>query len=194
MRRLIGMALAMLTTGACASEISVAPFNGDPNGEIIAITLTGEILPGDNLKFEKAFWRAVRKGKGVILELHSSGGDTWSSEGIALFIRKQGIATLVRGDCTSGCGIIALSARTLWVAADGRIGLHQAWIENKNGVAIGQMEATRGAAAFLRPYGVPESALRRMLSSGPYSMGFVTDDELVSMGAHINRNVLRASQ
>jgi len=193
--KLLTLALGLWATTASAAEITVAPFAGDPEGKIIAITVRGEIMAGDNLKLEHAFWRAVgRPGKGVILELVSSGGHTWASEGIALFIHKQGIATLVRGDCVSGCGIIALSAQSLWIASDGRVGLHQAWRDGKDGRPVADIEVTRGAASFLRPYGVPESALQRMLVTGPNEMSFLTEEELTAMGAHINHDVLRASQ
>jgi ClpP class serine protease len=147
MRRLLGMALAMLATTASAADIRVAPFRGDQT--ITAITLSGEIVEHDDIKFQNAFWLAVgRSQNGVILELVSSGGDTFASEAISRFIHSQGIATLVRGDCTSGCGIIALSARSLWVAADGRVGLHQAWLKGKHGMAVGHMGATKEVAAL----------------------------------------------
>jgi hypothetical protein len=50
---------------------------------------------------------------------------------------------------------------------------------------------TRGVASFLRPYGVPESALDRMLKTGPYDISYLTEQELLSVGAHINHTVLR---
>jgi hypothetical protein len=173
----------------------VAPFREDQN--IIAVTLTGEIVKDDEVKFQNAFWRGIERSKGhqgVILELVSSGGDTYASEAISRFIHSQGIATLVRGDCTSGCGIIALSARSLWVAAGGRVGLHQAWLTGEKGMAVGHMGATQEVADLLKSYGVPRSVLARMLRTGPYDMAFLTDKELTDCGAHINRNVLRASQ
>lgn len=193
MKRVLGgVLLAFTVSAASAADISVVPFDGDKN--IIAIRLTGHIEPSDGPRFVKKFWSAIRKRHGVLLELNSGGGDTTTSQDIARFIRKQGIATLVRGDCTSGCGIIALSARELFVAADGRVGLHQAWREDENGNAVGDLPVTRNIAVFLRPAGVPESALTRMLTAGPYDMAFLSDDELEAMGAHVNRNVLRASQ
>ena len=191
--------VTMLTAPANAADIRLSQFGIEDGQPIYALTIAGYIKGGDDRKVEVTLERALDEGRFPgFVELKSFGGDTAASLRIAAIMHEFGMPVLVRTECTSGCGIIALSAWSgrLFVAEGGKIGLHQSWTcslpdvvdyDCAKGKAIPSMKATWRVAAALEKFGVPKSVLDRMVSTGPDHMTYLSDDELKRIGALVKR-------
>ena len=172
---------------ASGATVEVAPFGQDESGTVYALSIVGEIQAYDDFKVQHALddQLAAYPGNSLFVEMISPGGDMQTSLEIADIVHDSGIGVLVRGDCTSGCGIIALSARRgyLFVVEGGKIGLHQCWVNSYEP----SPECTNGVVRALRGYGVPDRVLARMARTVPHDMTYLTDAELAAIGARVKR-------
>lgn len=116
----------------------IIPFSWLPK-----ITISGEIKPGDEKKFELTLNRAEKTGSiwdfNRSVWLDSYGGDTATAISISYQIRKHRVSTIVMDEstCASAC-ILILAGGTSRLAQDqAKIGLHRPYFSNTK-------EATKG--------------------------------------------------
>jgi hypothetical protein len=164
---------------------------GKQRGQTVyALALAGEIEVGDDLRIARLLGEALVDGRFPrFMILSSGGGNAEASLGIARIAHEYGVPVLVTGKCLSGCAIIALSAwrGRLFVVESGVIGLHQSWVGEDYSHAIPSLEGTRKVARALRNYGVPEWVIERMKRTPPRRMTYLSDAELVRLGAVVRR-------
>ena len=186
-------AFAIATVLACparAASVGVSPFGEQHGHTVYALTLSGEIEAGDELRVASLLGTALVENRFPgFMVLSSNGGSTSASLGIARIAHDYGMSVLVRVRCLSGCAVIALSAPRgqLFVVEAGAIGLHQAWIGKDSARAIPSMETTNRVARTLRAYGLPSWVVDKMMRTPPREVEYMSDAELRQIGAHVQR-------
>ena len=107
-----------------AAEIKRVPVAGT---DIPMISLRGEIVEGDALKFEQAVEGLDR----AAIELDSRGGLVGEALEIGATIRSGGFCTFVSEDeeCLSACGLIWVSGTMRFMTNRSLIGFHAAYVK-----------------------------------------------------------------
>lgn len=164
---------------ASAAEIElVEGERGEPN----VITLEGEIITGDELTMR---YLLLQAGDGIVM-LDSPGGDLYTGLEIARAIQLMGFDTLVANgaSCESACGLAWLSGTNRYMAAEGAVGFHAAYIDYDDGaVETGSGNAVIGA--YLYALGMSFQTIERLTSSPPDGMYYLTCDKASELGIEV---------
>jgi hypothetical protein len=122
-----GILLASVTMLAANINVNAADIRpgADKNGTP-AIIISGELVSGDDKKFEAAI-AALNSTKKVFVYLDSPGGSLEPGLVIGYTIHKRGFETVVEKKCASMCGFIWLAGSTRWVFSNAHIGFHCVW-------------------------------------------------------------------
>ena len=116
----------------------------DRTSDIAIITITGELQPGDHLRFIKTVLPVER---GIVV-LGSEGGNLLAGIEIGKAIRLKDLATYVPDDilCASACALAWLGGTQRFMAANAKIGFHAAFrIQNGSPTESGLGNALVGA-------------------------------------------------
>jgi hypothetical protein len=158
------------STSLAESEIRRGPRH-DPRPHQIVLVMSGMIGPGAYEKFR----RSVARSRPDVLVLEGPGGVMVEAMLIAEEVRRRGIRTAVapNGRCASACAIVFLAGRTKSMGEGSAVGLHSASLAN------GQADpmATKIMAAYLGQLGVPDGTLRRMATTAPSDIRWLTPSE-----------------
>ena len=191
MRGVVALALSALLVGtAWPASVEMRPAGKQRDRTTYALALAGDIEAGDDLRVARLLGEALVDDRFPrFMILSSGGGNAEASLGIARIAHEYGLPVLVTGRCLSGCAIIALSAwrGRLFIVGSGVIGLHQSWVGGDYTHAIPSPEGTRKVARALRNYGVPEWVIKRMIRTPPRRMTYLSDSELIKLGAVVKR-------
>ena len=180
------LALALgvfLSLGAHAGEIRAS-------GRII--TISGEIVPGDQFKFRDL----LKETGAAAIRLNSPGGDIYTAGEIARQIRAARSSTIVdaaRDSCISACTILfAGGQRRLYLNAERvgessdpgdfrGLGFHQANHPDQAGPGRYSGEGTAQMKSLYYEFGVPNAATLAKNAS-PDEVFLITGREAVAMG------------
>ena len=96
---------------------------------------------------------------------------------------RIGKPVYVVGGCYSACAFVALAAGDrLTVLTGGKLAVHQVWVKDGQGP---DLQLTKQITDWLRDCGVPESILKKVLSTTPQNMAKISTNELRAMGARV---------
>ena len=174
---LIASAVAAPAASAATIELTEGA-RGEPN----VITFEGEVVTGDELTFVHFLLEA---GDGIVV-FDSPGGDLWTGLEIGRAIRLMGFDTLVPSgsSCESACAIAWLGGESRYMAADGAVGFHAAYVE----VEAGALETGAGNAvigAYLYSLGLSLPTINALTSAPPEGMLYLTCDEATRLGIEV---------
>lgn len=128
MKRLLGVAIALLLgrQPAQATDISIAVEENSDHPAIIRVR--GQLMPADHLKDVTAFSALAGYQKSAIVFLDSPGGATRTAVEIGLIINRRGFSTAVADHtlCTSSCALVWLGGKERFMGRYARIGFHAA--------------------------------------------------------------------
>jgi hypothetical protein len=176
----LALALSIAELGVAAAEVGYDKDaqNAIRSSERVALVMTGVIGPGSYRKFR----RALARSRPEVIVLDGPGGILGEALLIGDEVRRRGLSTAVGADgvCASACAIVFLSGRTKYMGGGAKVGLHAA--STADGVA--DAEATDIMASYLRTVGVPRTILRRMSSTSPHSIRWLTRGEVRALGIH----------
>ena len=143
-RRLIvpATALAFILAGLLAAKpAEAAQITVDTSGDVTFVGFSGEIVTGDADAFE-ATAASLTGPNPVVVALDSPGGRIIEGLDIGENVRKHGFATAVfnHARCASTCGLIWLAGKTRFIASQGGVGFHAAYVRD------GEQNREAGAA------------------------------------------------
>lgn len=145
-----------------------------------AATLSGPIELGVTERFRAL----LARHPGVTeIRLESEGGNIYEARGLAALIRRNGLATIAVGDCTSACTTVFIGGLDRRLQAGARLGFHQYRIDAGYAVlnADPGEEQERDRALF-RDAGVAAWFLADMHQSGAAEMWFPAPETLLEAG------------
>lgn len=174
----------LLQNSAMCADMAVDKSNS--GHELVGISITGEIKPGDDLVFA----RLARGAKEVWLNLDSEGGDIDAAMGIGSILRKHdGIVRT--GKCYSAC-VLIVAGGVIRVGADGLtepvIGVHRMFFpELPPGLTQTQVKSRydvqlNRVRSYLTKMDVSPELLSFMQSIDPSDIHFLTPEELNRYG------------
>lgn len=157
----------------------IAPDGGGP-----ALSMSGEILPGDT---EQALPWLIRLSAGNIaprLFLNSPGGNVLEALMLANLIHKGGMPVFVQaGDmCASACFLLFAGSPSRHASPAAMIGVHSASIDGDEDDSSLSMDTALAREA--RAFGVPPDVIGKMVTTEPSDMAWLTADELHEMDVH----------
>jgi hypothetical protein len=180
----LALALSVfLSLGAQASEIRASGRT---------LTISGEIVPGDQFKFRDL----LKEAGAAAIRLNSPGGDIYTAGEIARQIRAAGSSTIVdagKDSCISACTILfAGGQRRLYLNAERvgespdpsdfrGLGFHQANHPGHPGPGRYSGEGTAQMKSLYYEFGVPNAATLAQNAS-PDEVFLITGREAVAMG------------
>lgn len=174
---LIGLLAALvLTTPATAADIS----KSTGADQQTTITLAGDIVKGDGLKFSRLLKDERKRHPVALLKLNSRGGLIGEAVEIAKLVRAANITTRVASGarCSSACSLVFVAGKQKIAEPTGNIGVHRGR-DLKTGKD--SKTATETMARVLRSYGVPEQIIRKLESTNTEAMSWLSPHELYSM-------------
>jgi hypothetical protein len=141
-----------------AAEIQVVGTRDDA----VLIAIVGEILSGDDKRFEAAAGNAAK----VLVTLSSPGGNLLAGLAIGATVHDRGYWTFVAsGDqCASVCGSIWLGGTRRFLTPSSKLGFHAAF-NSKTGQETGEGNAILGA--YLSRLGLTYAAIAYVTKAGP---------------------------
>ena len=175
-------AAALGTVTASAASAATIELTQGGNGEPNVITFEGEIVTGDELTLVHLLLEA---GDGIVV-LDSPGGDLWAGLEISRAIGLMGFDTLVPSgaSCESACAIAWLGGENRYMAPDGAVGFHAAYVQ----VEAGAMETGAGNAvigAYLYSLGLSFQTINALTSAPPEGMFYLNCEEAARLGIEV---------
>ena len=154
-----------------AERADPAAERAEAAGERVVLVMSGMIGRGSHREFR----RAVSRSKAEVVVLEGPGGILGEALLIAEEVRRRGLTTVVAANnrCASACAIVFLAGRTKHMGRGAAVGLHAASFEN----GVADPQATSIMAGYLRQLGVPANTLRRMASTAPQDIRWLTNGE-----------------
>jgi hypothetical protein len=170
------ISFAVASGQSVAAEIELLP---DSPKEFPVISITGEMLPGDDKKFTAL---ALDVDNAVVV-FSSPGGDLLAGLGIGKTIRLKEFFTAVEDDaeCASACGLAWLGGIKRFAHPNARIGFHAAYIES-NGKATETGSGNALVGAYLNQLALPQSAVIFLTSAPPHDMQWLPLNEASAYG------------
>ena len=166
-----GKILAMLLLWPSLSlPADAATITVERIGGVRFVMLTGEIVQGDERKFQQI---AVADDAAIVL-LDSRGGSLVPALEIGKAIRIRGYATYVPGDaiCVSSCALIWVAGNRRYVSSTGRIGFHASYMQvGDQAVETGMGNALVGH--YLTLLNLPERAVLFATKASPYTISWL---------------------
>ena len=171
------MLLAILTTSpATSATITTEKINED----LTVISITGPIEDGDG----RTFMFLAITTRNAIVNLNSPGGLVDDGLMIAEQIFSSSFDTYVSNtsECLSMCGIVWLSGARRYLAENGKIGFHAAYIENERGSYSISGPGNARIGAFLGKINLSKTAITFVTNAKPDELYFVGFPEAAILG------------
>ena len=156
------------------------------SGNVPALSLSGEILPGDTGRLLAFLARLPPGGTVARLILDSPGGNLAEADKLASLIHQAGMPVMVLadGECASACFLLFAASPSRYASPSAQIGVHSGSLlygdENLLTIDITTMMA-REASEF----GVPPDVIGRMVTTKPSEMAWLTSDERREMNVRV---------
>src|SRR5436190_10175453 len=177
---LLNAGLALSPSIATAAEIKSLNLADD----CAEISISGNIAAGDAELLRTRIKAATDAGKLVTsVRLNSEGGSLLEGARLADVVRSAKVSTNVgqSATCASACFLIFAAGETKYAYVRARIGVHGA---SENGAE--SRKATMAMARIAEELDVPSSIIRRMVSTPPNDVTWLSLNDLRLMGADIN--------
>ena len=186
------LVVAVLLALACAlptRAMEFSPFRIDSG--LVVIKAFGEIAPGDSDRLMSVLVLLPTK-EAHVLALNSPGGSVVAGQSLATMIKQTGLGVYVSDSatCASACFLLYAAGRSKFYSPGARVGIHSA--SGPDYETPASMAMTTVAARTMSDMGVPDAIVGRMIRTPPGSMAWLSEAELVSMGA-INLDRLNSS-
>jgi hypothetical protein len=177
----LGIALLSASSSAEAASFS---HSYDKTGNPV-VNLSGEILPGDDLKFASA----IGGDDHLTISLNSFGGDTLAALAIGRQIRSKKYSTVVPSGaiCGSACALIWLAGERRILSGTARVGFHGAFRKQGSAYVVSpEGDALIGAYLNWLGYGVaaivyftesPQDKAHWLSPDAAKRIGFVYEQE-----------------
>jgi hypothetical protein len=182
-----GASLFYCPASAGSVDLHPIPWADNEGGRLVTVRLSQGIDIGDLDLVKKAIRKARKAGKEVVaLEMNSWGGDGYTSVDIANYVRDTRIPVYIDAECKSGCAfpvLMALAHSKLIVGPFGRIALHQAYEEKRDGRRIPDLMWTQQIARQFLNDGMRREPVEAMLAQEPEGFTWFDADDLVEWGA-----------
>jgi hypothetical protein len=164
--------------GVEAAEITVIPVEGGP----AVVTVAGDFLVSDIGQFREKTASLSR----AIVAFRSPGGSLVAGIDIGEIIRLKGFATLVPSQmfCASACALAWLGGAPRYLAQDGRVGFHVAFVE-KDGARLETGQGNAVLGAYLTRIGLPLAAVMYVTQAAPDSVTWLTFESAKEYGIDV---------
>ena len=151
-----------------AADIAVASFSGPTP----VITIRGEILAGDELKFTR--FAAVLAT--AVVELDSTGGHLAPALTIGDTLARKGFSTYVgpQAVCSSACGLIWLAGKPRVKQATAAVGFHAAYVSDGLGVDRENGLSNALIGSYMTRLDLGTEAIMFATAAGPGGMAWIT--------------------
>lgn len=179
-RRLGLIGAAVVTAIAVtATPASAAVQHSRLEGGAEGIYVTGEILAGD----EVAFQRLAEQYPRAVVFLESPGGSLVPAIEIGKLVRAKGYATVVldQGTCNSACALIWLAGTPRHIEGAGHLGFHASYSE-EGGRLVETGVGNAIVGHYLSQLGLPESAVIFATSASPYEVAWLNAENSTEAG------------
>lgn len=176
------IALALLGTATALPTRAMEFTDMRVDNGLVIIAATGEIQLGDSDRLMSVLVRLPAK-EAHVLALNSPGGNIVASQSLAATIKQARLGVFVgnAGTCASACFILYAAGPTKFYMPGAKVGVHS---------AIGgafetpaSMAMTTVMARTVSEMGVPDAIVGRMIRTPPGGISWLSEAELVSMGA-----------
>jgi len=171
------MLFAILTTSPAISAIISTE---GINENLTVISITGPIEDGDGRKF----MLLDISTRNAIVNLNSPGGLVDEGLIIAEQIASSGFDTYVSdtSECLSMCGIVWLSGAQRYLAQNGTVGFHGAYLENEHGSYSVSGPGNARIGAFLGKIELSQTAITFVTNAKPDELSFVGFEDAEILG------------
>jgi hypothetical protein len=175
-----GALLSVWITSATAADVSVAPFNNDPERAIVLVT--GTLTPGDDAVFRGRVGPLTR----AVVVFNSDGGNLLAGIAIGKIIRLKSFATAVWDGqrCASACALAWLGGSQRLMGRSALVGFHAAYIEQQGQT----METGVGNAlvgSYLNQIGLSERAVVYITGAAPAEMTWLNLRDAQQIGIDV---------
>jgi hypothetical protein len=143
------------------------------------LRLRGDIKAGDFSQLKSHF-----RGKEVIIgfDLSSLGGDLEDGLRIANLTRRKKLTVYVAGECSSACADVFIAAAKRFFGEESKIGVHA--VSNSRDIEdAGSKLQTIKLARFWAKQGVPNSTIRKMVTTRPEEITYLDRADLSGLQA-----------
>jgi hypothetical protein len=176
----VGVALLM-----CSAVVQSATLTGVPlkDGRV-AISLTGEIVPGDAEALKSLIKKANDTGKLVAsIRLDSEGGNLGEAVEIAAVVQFGKLNTVIvsNAKCASACFVVFAAGAEKYANYSSTIGVHGA-SDQQGRETVTAGAATVVMARVIKQLGVPAGIIGKMVVTPPDQMVWLSPADLRSMG------------
>ena len=184
MKTILSAALAaILFTSATAATAATIEVSHDCDAGTdcnYTIFITGKIEKGDADRFLNLIKRIDRDG---LVSLDSPGGVLYDALVIGMTVHERGFLTYVRAksECASACADIWLAGKVRYISEDAAVGFHATFIEKK-GKNIRSKDGDKVSETYYRRLGLPEMAIRYLLTADPNSMTWLSAEKAYEIG------------
>ncbi len=169
------------------TEAARMAFLNDPDIPSYRLTLLGDgsgvgISGGFKFGLSKELDQLLNAAPQVrYIQLSSLGGRMGEAEEVFDLIRRYGLSTYVRDECTSACVIAFAGGSQRWIGRFGKLGLHS---PDFPGMSDEELQTMRDKyAATLTSTGFDRTFVQRGMSVPPEKVWYPTADELLRAGA-----------
>jgi hypothetical protein len=175
--RALALSACFALPAHAASGVLIAETKGKAS-----LLISGDLEENDDVRIA-AMVSTFGAGNVTATMLTSNGGDVETAFRLSDLVNLTiGKPVYVVGGCYSACAFVALAAGDrLTVLTGGKLAVHQVWV--RDGQA--DLVLTKQITDWLRDCGVPESILKKVLSTTPQNMAKISTNELRAMGARV---------
>lgn len=175
MFKVVCLCLALLIPETC-SALEIRPI-ATCSG--IILRLRGDILEGDYSRIKSHFRKA---GMIIGLDLSSGGGIFEEGLRIANLAHDKKLTVYVADECDSVCALVFFAAAKRFFGARPKIGVHS--VSNSRDIEdAGSMLLTVKLARLSAKFGVPHSAIGKMVTTRPKTITYLDQTDLAALDA-----------
>lgn len=145
----------------------------------------GLIEKGDAARFRHLVRQ--QSGREVVLVVNSAGGALLEGGEIAEWVARWRIPVMVaaRRGCASACFLILAASPERMAFRSSRIGVHSASSSLSSGETLDTLAVTTLMARAAGSFGVPQSVIGRMVTTGPGDMAWLSEADLRAMRVEV---------
>ena len=178
MVRVLCLLLAVVLPGGPCSALDIRRVTACSG---IVLRLRGDIKEGDYSRLKSHF---KKKEMIVGLDLSSDGGVLEEGLQIANLTHRKKLTVYVSEECDSVCAFVFFSAAKRYFGKQSKIGVHS--VSNSRDIEDPpSMLLTMKLARFWAKLGVPNSAIGKMVTTGPTTIAYLDQTDLTALDASV---------
>lgn len=179
---LVALLAAFCPFSACAMDFELNAIPGSNDARVLS--MLGRIVPGDFSRladFEKphpTFGRVI---------LNSEGGNVFEAVRLAELIHGEGDVVIVPDGavCVSACFLLFAAGRNRVAGPTASIGVHSVSVSVNGDETPAALGLTTSLARVAAAYGVPPSIIRKLVTTPPGRITWLSRADLTSMGVKV---------